>query len=143
MYSFHCTIHALPKEPLSTSVVERAGEKYPTLIVPPSTVGTPFGVSFEAAGMALGKLERMFFEPDGSFAWVSAASGDRWQVDGVLYDRQEKLLYVDLKGDCPPAEFDRLLTTFGWPGTPVMFQLAREALFLDEQAFRRWADAKA
>jgi hypothetical protein len=27
----------------------------------------------------------------------------------------------------------------GWPQTPLVFQLVREAVFLDEAEFRRWA----
>jgi hypothetical protein len=81
----------------------------------------------------------MFLEPDGSFVWVSAAKETPWQLDGVLYDRNERLLYVDLKGACTAPAFDRLLGALGWPETPVMFQLAREAVFLDETEFRRYA----
>jgi len=32
-----------------------------------------------------------------------------------------------------------LLTALGWPATAVMFQLTREAVFLDEAEFRRFA----
>jgi hypothetical protein len=60
-------------------------------------------------------------------------------VDGVLYDRAGRLLHVDLKGDCPAAQFDDLLRAWGWPATLVVFQLAREAIFLDEREFRRHA----
>jgi hypothetical protein len=87
----------------------------------------------------------MFVEPDGSFVWVSSnAACDQaapaWQLDGNLFDRNGRLLMVDLKGTCAEAEFDRLLAAFGWPTTPVMFQLSREAVFLDEPNFRRYAN---
>jgi hypothetical protein len=86
----------------------------------------------------------MFVEPDGSFVWVSSgASGDQsvpeWQLDGNLFDRNGRLLIVDLKGTCDEASFDRLLSVFGWPTTPIMFQLSREAVFLDERTFRTYA----
>jgi hypothetical protein len=81
----------------------------------------------------------MFCEPDGSFVWVSSQGEPAWQVDGNLYDRNERLLFVDLKGTCPPREFDRLLGALGWPSTALMFQLTREAVFLDEAEFRRHA----
>jgi hypothetical protein len=32
-----------------------------------------------------------------------------------------------------------LLSAIGWPGTPVVIQLLREAVFLDEAEFRRHA----
>jgi hypothetical protein len=56
-----------------------------------------------------------------------------------LFDRNGRLLFVDLKGSCPADQFDRLLSAFGWPETPVMFQLTREAVFLDEVEFRGFA----
>ena len=95
------------------------------------------GCSFEVASQRLGQLERMFCEPDGSFVWVSSQGDPVWQVDGNLYDRDERLLFVDLKGTCPPDQFDRLLSALGWPETKLMFQLTREAVFLDEAEFRR------
>lgn len=136
---FQITIHARPAETKVGAQADLGGEQYRTLHVPPAALGAAFEISFEAASEALSALERMFLEPDGSFVWVSAAKDRPWQLDGVLYDRNERLLYVDLKGACTPGDFDRLLAALGWPGTPVMFQLAREALFLDEAEFRRYA----
>jgi len=93
-------------------------------------------VTFEEAAEALAQLDRMFVEPDGSFVWRSNDSHLPWQVDGVLYDRCDRLWYVELKGECPPEELDRLLATFGWPEMALMFQLVREAVFVDEATFR-------
>lgn len=140
---FQITIHARPAEAKEGVLVELDGQPYRTLDVPPAALGTPFAKSFEAASEALLALERMFLEPDGSFVWVSAAKERPWQLDGVLYDRAERLLYVDLKGACTPDDFDRLLTALGWPETAVMFQLVREAVFLDEAEFRRYAGLSA
>lgn len=136
---FQITFHARPAAVKEQGAAELAGGSYRTLEVPATALGTPFAMSFEMASEALAKLERMFLEPDGSFVWVSAAKEPSWQLDGVLYDRNERLLYVDLKGACTAAAFDRLLAALGWPETPVMFQLAREAVFLDEAEFRRYA----
>lgn len=136
---FQITIHALPAEAKEDAVVELNDKKYRTLDVPPAALGTPFAVTFETASEALLALERMFLEPDGSFVWVSTAKDRPWQLDGVLYDRAERLLYVDLKGACTPGDFDRLLEALGWPETPVMFQLVHEAVFLDGAEFRRFA----
>ena len=85
----------------------------------------------------------MYCEPDGSFVWVSSQGEPAWQVDGNLYDHNERLLFVDLKGTCPPREFDRFLAALGWPRTKLMFQLTREAVFLDEAEFRRLSAIRA
>jgi hypothetical protein len=136
---FQITIHARPAEAKGGAAVKLDGKSFRTLDVPPAALGTPFAKSFEAASEELLALERMFLEPDGSFVWVSAAKERPWQLDGVLYDRAERLLYVDLKGACTPGDFDRLLAALGWPETSVMFQLVHEAVFLDEAEFRRYA----
>lgn len=143
MYRFHATIHALPSEVAAGPPAALAGENFATLAVAPEALGaTTFECSFETAAAALAKLERMYCEPDGSFVWVSSQAGPLWQVDGNLYDRAERLLFVDIKGSCPAEEFDRLLTCLGWPRTPVMFQLVHEAVLLEEAEFRRWASSE-
>jgi hypothetical protein len=113
------------------------------LAIAPEMLATRFQVSFEEAGARLEQLERLFFEPDGSFVWASPRSEEAWQIDGNLFDRDGRLLFVDLKGNCPQQKFDQLLSAFGWPDTPVMFQLAREAVFLDEVEFRKFAAHKS
>jgi hypothetical protein len=40
------------------------------------------------------------------------------------------------------VEFDRLLGAFGWPSQPLLMQLVRAAVFLDEPTFRRHARAR-
>ena len=97
-------------------------------------------ISFDNAFAALEHLPRMFIEPDGSFVWTGATEeGDRWQVDGNLIDRGDVLAYVELKGHCPEEEFDSLLSAFGWPQSPLVFQLTQRGVVLDEPSFRRLA----
>jgi hypothetical protein len=113
------------------------------LAVSHELMSTPFAVDFEETERRLAELERLFIEPDGSFVWTSPAEGPKWQVDGNLFDRAGRLLFVDLKGTCPEEYFNQLLAAVGWPTTPVMFQLVRAAVFLDELEFRRWANASS
>jgi len=139
-YAFHTTVHGhLPGISRGESV-EVEGRTVSPLEVPSEAMSHPMAVSFEQAADQLGNLPRLFFEPDGSFVWVSSAEDEtRWQVDGNLTDFAGKLMFVDLKGTCPSGEFDRLLTAFGWPASPLMFQLVQQAVFLDENEFRRFA----
>jgi hypothetical protein len=143
MYTFNTTIHARPHETMAGPTIELSRRGFATLVIPHEALAHPFNLSFEAAVERLNQLERMFSEPDGSFVWTSPHDGPPWQIDGNLFDRNGRLLFVDLKGSCPREEFDRLLTAFGWPETPLVFQLVREAVFLDEPEFRRWASDAA
>jgi len=140
-YTFHVTLLARPQAVATGGATHLAGNECATLNVTREQLATTtFACRFEDAAERLQQLERMYCEPDGSFVWVSAQEGPCWQVDGNLYDRDERLLFVDLKGTCPAAEFDRLLACFGWPETDVMFQLVQEAVLLGEEEFRRYAE---
>jgi hypothetical protein len=140
MYRFHITIHARGTQVTAGETCSVAGQRVRTLCVPHEALGEPMAVSFEEARAALERLPRIYVEPDGSLVWVSSSNEtDRWQVDGVLYDRAEHLWFVDLSGSCPPESLDAFLRCLGWPETALMFQLTRQALFLDEAEFRRFA----
>lgn len=140
MNRFHVAIHATPQATIAREPREIAGRSVSTLSLRPEHLTRSIPVSFEAALAALERLPRMFIEPDGSFVWVGEQGESAWQLDGVLFDRAGELVYVELKGTCPSARFDELLTTLGWPQVQFVFQLAREALFLDEAEFRRWTE---
>lgn len=70
--------------------------------------GGPLDASFDQASERLQQLDRLYFEPDGSFTWVVEASS-RQQVDGMLYDAGGQLQYVDLKGLCSLAAWRELV----------------------------------
>jgi len=82
----------------------------------------------------------MVFESDGSWVWSGDdQQGNRWQVDGHLFDFDDRLHRVELHGECPPEQFDRLLACLGWPATELTFELVRAGTQLDEADFRRRA----
>lgn len=146
-YAFEITLQARPPEATAGPLVTDAWGTWPTLLVPKETLAIPMVVGFDEAIERLAAVERLYAEPDGSFVWACSHDGSpsgrrRWQVDGNAYDRDGRVLLVDLKGSCPPDDFDRLLAAFGWPEQPLMFQLVRAATFLDEPTFRRHAAAR-
>lgn len=138
---FFVTVHARPAEAHAGRPVQLGGLHLTALDVPPEKLGTPFHLSFEQAYEKLQQIERLFVEPDGSFFWGSARNEPAWQIEGAMFDRQGRLLCVDLRGTCPEPALDRLLAALGWPETRLMFQLLREGVFLDETDFRRYAGA--
>jgi hypothetical protein len=142
MYVFYASVYARPEGAVEGDQIALAGRRMRALRVDRQALAAArLPVSFEQAVAELSALPRMYCEPDGSFVWTSPQDGPSWQVDGNLYDRDGRLLFVDLKGACPGEAFDRLLLAFGWPQAPVMFQLTREAVLVDEAEFRRLAEA--
>jgi hypothetical protein len=139
MYHFHASIHARPDDCPPGPSLKLAGTDFVTCAISPEWLGrSTFPRSFEEVAADLARLERMYIEPDGSFVWVSSRGEAPWQVDGNLYDHQERVRLVDIKGSCPAEQFDALISALGWPQTQLVFQLVRAAIFLDEAEFRRW-----
>lgn len=137
-HSFHITLHARPPGTWPRQSMVLDGIDTATLDIPPSRLDCLLPVSFEMAFSLLLALPRLFIEPDGSFVWVSARNVARpWQVDGMLYDRGGRLLYVELKGNCPGSAFAELLTACGFPIVPFVVQLVRHAVVLEIADFRR------
>jgi hypothetical protein len=140
LYRFHANVFARPASVLESEPVTLRGLTLPTIRV--RTFDAFFHVTFEQAIEALAKLPRLDAEPDGFFVISGDQDGRRWQVDGHLFDFNDRLHRIELHGDCPPEALDALLKCFGWPGTPLLFELVMEGVALDEAAFRRWAGAQ-
>lgn len=130
MYDFHARILARRTGAGRAGAVRQGARQTPTGAA--CTEPAPLPVSFEEASTAFGGLPRMLVEPDGAWVWV----GDGWQLDGVLVDRGGRLLYAEVKGSCPGAEFDRLLGCLGWPAAALEFEMVREGVRMEEEEFR-------
>ena len=64
--------------------------------------------SFEALAEKLRSMPGMFFEMDGSFVWMDHDLTPASQMDGMVYDRQGKLEYVEIKGACNAQQWHTL-----------------------------------
>jgi hypothetical protein len=138
-YVFDIAVHARPAGLPEGAAHDDARGRWATLTVPGPLQSEPFAISFDVALDQLGGLERMFVEPDGALLWTASVGRPEWQVDGNAWERDGRLLRVDLHGTCPADAFDRLLEACGWPAQAIMVQLMRAGVFLDEPTFRRHA----
>ncbi len=138
MYQFHASIHAMPNQAVASSNMLQIGShQVKPLQIDPHATGQPMTVSFEQTEEALNNFPNLFIEPDGSFVWVASAEDSvSWQIDGMLYDRDDRMLFAEIKGSCPETEFDRLLKTLGWPKSTLMFQSTQHAAYFTEADFR-------
>lgn len=144
-YSFDIVVYAKPASAPSGPTYSLRGLALPTLAITAAECPS-FERTFEEVAADLERFERMYFEPDGSFVWVPAdgdgsGSPARRQLDGMLYDRDGRVRHVELKGSCNSEEFDRMTAVLGLPTSGMIFQLTREAVFLDDATFRRYATA--
>ncbi len=137
LYQFHANLYVHPPNATAGEPVTLRNLQLAT--VRPASFTAYYDVTFDHTLSALIKLPRLDAEPDGFFVIAGELDGRRWQVDGHLYDFNDRLHRVELHGQCPPDAFDAILACLGWPATPLAFELVREGVALDEAAFRSWA----
>ncbi len=142
LYAFEAVLHRHPDQAAVAGEHVDEWGSWPILSASRDALARPLAIGFDEALERLASLPRMFVEPDGAFVWTSPVADCPWQIDGNLFERAGRVLLVDLKGSCPPAEFDLLLGALGWPEESVMLGLVRAAVFLDEPTFRRHAAAR-
>lgn len=104
------------------------------------TSRAPFPLTFEAVFAALEAWPRMFIEPDGAFVWVGEermpdGSLAAWQLDGHLYDRDERLLYVELQGMCPRTAFELIVAASGVAVAEILIEHRRRGTVVSGQEF--------
>jgi hypothetical protein len=61
--------------------------------------------SFENFAELLSNLPGMYFEMDGSFVWVEQRGSQTYQMDGMVYDRANRIEYVEIKGACSSQQW--------------------------------------
>jgi hypothetical protein len=141
MYSIDIRLQARAKPQLARQRMTLNEAEYTILQLTLDQQATAMTVSFEMAVERLRQLPRMFIEPDGAFVWVSQNDEPTWQLEGCLYDRGNRMMYVDVAGTCPAEQFDQLLAAFGWPESGFVFQLRQHAVYMEEFEWRRYAAA--
>jgi hypothetical protein len=132
---FHVAIHGRSQAATPGPRTNVWGKSVVALASPAPLGQTPLPVTFEEAEAAFTKIPRLYFEPDGSFGWFAAPDQARWEIGGMLYDRGDRLMYAELNGACPAAEFRRLLDALGCSREPLVVQLIERAIFLDAEEF--------
>ena len=144
MYAFECSLHALPdsKVPVSGETLTDSCGQWPTLLIAQDQLITPLPIGFDDVLNQLNTLPRLYAEPDGSFVWTSPQENTRWQVNGNLYERNDSVLFVEIKGSCPASEFDQLLAGFLPDEKACVVQLTRPAVFVTVEVFRAHAGAR-
>ena len=64
--------------------------------------------TFENLVALLANIPGLIFEMDGSFVWVDHQSARACQMDGMVYDRQGGIEYIEIKGACSPHQWNTL-----------------------------------
>jgi recombinational DNA repair protein RecR len=134
---FHVHIHASHSNASLQSRVKAIGDlELPVLVGFSPT--TQFSSTFEETAERLQDLPGLFLEPDGSFAWNQRQAHDREQLEhleGTLYDRNERVEYCEVKGECSQRTMCRFLASLKGATEVTVIQFAHEGVFVEEQVF--------
>ncbi len=103
---------------------------------------SPLTVNFEQAAEKLSAFSNVHFEPDGSFVWGSTeyrpSTGRLWQLDCMVYDRANRIEYVELKGNCDRTTWESLISILsGVECTDLVVHWIAHGIWIDESEFRK------
>jgi periplasmic divalent cation tolerance protein len=103
--TWHLRIAGLPENAIPGPRATVLGKEVETLRLPTGPI--PMQVTFEAVADVLSRYPNLHFEPDGAFTWGSIERRTKdlrmWQLDGMIYDRENRIEFVELKGNCDRA----------------------------------------
>lgn len=72
--------------------------------------GERFSTTLEDFADQVSGWTGLYFEMDGSFVWaVREGEESVGQIDGMIYDRDDAIEYLDLKGNAPLHSWEKLL----------------------------------
>ncbi len=72
--------------------------------------GERFSTTLEDFADQVSGWAGLYFEMDGSFVWaVREGEENVGQIDGMIYDRDQAIEYLDLKGNAPSDSWEKLL----------------------------------
>ena len=83
----------------------------------------PIDSSFEEAQDRLDRLPGLYFEPDGSFAWMRQPG--REEVYGIVYDAGDQIRYCDLQGRCSRSTWLELCRAIAGEGAGEELEVLR------------------
>jgi hypothetical protein len=141
MLHFHTNLFATPTKLTSGPTLQLRGEEFAALVGSdgsPPLFDQPLPLTFEELQEKLLAIPRMDIEPDGYFLVAGGEKeGERWQIDGHLFEYEERMHRVEIHGSCPAEILTQLVACCG--ADDMVFQLVHEGVTLSHADFRRWA----
>ena len=140
MLRFHALLFARPAdEAVAVAPVELAGRSWPGLAVSEADLRLGWRQSWEETMARMEQLPRLYPEPDGSFVWATPEG----KLSGVLYDREGRMCYAELFGECSWETVEAFLGACGAPAERFVFQLSAEGVNFDDSTFKEFLISRA
>jgi periplasmic divalent cation tolerance protein len=137
---WHVRIASRPSNAiLGTATAKILGRSLPSLELP--TGPSPISICFEELAERLKRLPNVHMEPDGAFTWGSLERRSTlertWQLDGMIYDRDNRIEYVELKGNCDRATWEAFTGMLsGVECSRFVVQWIERGLWINEPDFK-------
>lgn len=103
---------------------------------------TRFHITLESFADHVSGWPGLYFEMDGSFVWaVRDGEVNLGQIDGMIYDRDEAIEYLDLKGEAPGFAWEKLLGVLVPSDSPLGLDNLR-IFEVSTGIYRKWSQIK-
>ncbi len=107
-------------------------------------------IGFEELLETMVKWSGVYFEWDGSFGWVGkyepSSPRKRWKMDGMVYDRDQAIQYIEVKGICDLTSWrqwiELLRGTAESSMTDLWIHLVAKDVLLTSSDFERLVEAQ-
>ena len=134
---WHIAVYpSLPQEvPTQAAIVD--GQTVEALQIEARELNKTFDVSFDKLFESLQEFERLFIELDGSFVWRGTSDDSRWQIDGVVFEKDDRVWYVELKGYCDHQSFNKLVCCLAGNESSCIVQSITEGTVVSGREFIR------
>ncbi len=125
----------------SEATVVLSGKALRTYASPPQFGFFP--TSFESLISTMTSWSGVFAEWDGSWGWVASEKDEHrrplWRLDGMIYDRDQKVFYIELQGQCTLDAWRLFLAALGVTDTNrLAICWTHEGLWLNQNSFETW-----
>ena len=107
--NWHIAVFPKPRVSIPWSTGVLGGNAFKKLEIDSVQLDAVFEASFDQLFQKLESFERLFIELDGSFVWRGEHENKNWQVDGIVYEKDDFVWNIELKGYCDERAFIELI----------------------------------
>ena len=134
---WHIAVHPSLSLEVPTQAASVDGQTVQALQIEARELNQKFDVSFDELFETLQNFERLFIELDGSFVWRGTSSDTPWQIDGIVFEKDDRVWYVELKGYCDRQSFNELVCCLAGDESSFIVQSITEGIVVSGREFIR------
>jgi hypothetical protein len=119
---WHLSVYPRPSGRHDTKSIEINGIQIDSLCLKTSDFVDTFPCTFEEVFQALDSFDGLHIELDGAFAFRNVDQDRPWQIDGLVFEKDNRVWHLQLKGFCDRHSFEKIMSVCHWPKTDFIVQ---------------------